>query len=224
MNTTTYTRWSLACLALGAALVPAAFAHASPSSPTPSPSPSPSYQSGYATMMRDMRETSAKMHEPLSAPLRLGRNDNGASLCDIELQGTISAATLNGGPRPDDSRAFLDGCAEAARDILATHGCGNADPLDCVDNLANPNAGEQRFVRDTRPFVPDLVAQGGDMAVWQTGRGVCILLKNGHPTGYVVTDLAAHLGTSKQIADQVVDAAMEDICPGWTVGSDGVVR
>jgi len=196
-----------------------AVAHASPS-PTPSPSPSlgPSYQSGYATLMKDMRDMSAKMHEPLSAPLRLGKNDNGASLCDIELQGVISAATLNDGPRPDDSRAFLDGCAEAARDILATHGCGNADPLDCVDNPANPNAGEQRFVRDTRPLVPDLAASGGDMAVWQTGRGICILLKTGYPTGNVVTDLAAHLGTSKQIADQMMDAAMQNICPGLTIG------
>ena len=58
----------------------------------------------------------------------------------------------------------------------------------------------------------------------QYARGTCVMLRGGVVTRYVVQDLANHLGTTKQAADQVMDVAMQADCPNLHVGVDGVAR
>ncbi len=54
-------------------------------------------------------------------------------------------------------------------------------------------------------------------------RASCAMLRDGVTTRYIVTDLAQHLGTTMQAADQVLDIAQEADCPGLTIGPNGAV-
>lgn len=82
------------------------------------------------------------------------------------------------------------------------------DPMDCLNNPAPPNGGEQNYLNLTRVY------GGSDTQRLQIGRAACAMLAGGTNPGNVVRDIAGHLGTSNQNADQVMDEAMEDICPG----------
>jgi hypothetical protein len=42
-----------------------------------------------------------------------------------------------------------------------------------------------------------------------------------HHRRYVVPDIAAHLGIGNAAADQVLDAAMDHICPDIHIGASG---
>jgi hypothetical protein len=50
------------------------------------------------------------------------------------------------------------------------------------------------------------------------------MLHSGLTTTSVVTDLAHHLDTTMDMADQVMDGAMEVDCPNLRVGADGIAR
>ena len=97
--------------------------------------------------------------------------------------------------------------------------CGG-DPLDCYENSAPPTSAEQSFVTSTGRDL--LGATAGQLLRY--ARATCVMLHSGLTTTSVVTDLAHHLGTSMDMADQVMDAAMEADCPNLTVGADGVAR
>ena len=47
------------------------------------------------------------------------------------------------------------------------------------------------------------------------------MLRGGVTTGYVVPDIAAHLGIGNTAADQLLDAAMDYICPDIHIGANG---
>lgn len=79
---------------------------------------------------------------------------------------------------------------------------------------------EQYFVRTTGPSFPNV---GADQLV-VFARQTCDQLIAGTSTGSVVADLAQRLGTTKQMADQVMDGAMQADCPHLTIGADGVAR
>jgi hypothetical protein len=86
------------------------------------------------------------------------------------------------------------------------------DPMDCLDNPAPANAAEQQYLALTRIY------GGTDAQRLQIGRATCAMLAGGSSPGGVVHDIARHLGTTNQDADQVMDQAMEDICPGLHLG------
>jgi hypothetical protein len=50
------------------------------------------------------------------------------------------------------------------------------------------------------------------------------MLIGGDSTGYVVRDIAQHLGITNEAADQVMGAAMGYACPGLTIDASGVAR
>jgi hypothetical protein len=47
------------------------------------------------------------------------------------------------------------------------------------------------------------------------------MLRGGVSTNYVVPDIARHLAMNNQRADQVMDAAMGNICPDVHIGANG---
>ncbi len=102
----------------------------------------------------------------------------------------------------------------------ATPGYCGGDPLDCYQNSAPPTTAEQSFVRSAGRDLPGATA--GQLLRYV--RATCVMLHSGLTTTAVVTDLAHHLGTSMDMADQVMDGAMEADCPNLTVGADGVAR
>jgi hypothetical protein len=98
--------------------------------------------------------------------------------------------------------------APAARAHPIIPGPPECDLLDCLNNPAPPNAGEQRYLNLTRIY------GGAEAQRLQIGRATCATLAGGTDPGSVVHDIARHLGTTNQNADQVMDEAMADICPG----------
>jgi hypothetical protein len=97
--------------------------------------------------------------------------------------------------------------------------CGG-DPLDCYENSAPPTPAEQFFVKSTNRYLPNATAE----QLLRYARATCVMLHSGLTTTSVVTDLAHHLGTSMDMADQVMDGAMVADCPNLTIGADGVAR
>jgi hypothetical protein len=98
--------------------------------------------------------------------------------------------------------------------------CGaHTDALDCRSDTSPPTAAEQHFIQISRGHYP-----GSDAEIVQVLRGTCVMLTGGDTTGFVVSDIAQHLGISKENADQLMDGAMEADCPNLTVGADGVAR
>lgn len=98
--------------------------------------------------------------------------------------------------------------------------CGaHTDALDCWVNTSPPTPAEQNFLAASRGHYPV-----NDAQMVQLLRATCVMLRGGDTTGYVVTDLAQHIGIDKDNADQVMDGAMETDCPNLTVGADGVAR
>ncbi|ORV49992.1 hypothetical protein AWC02_05285 [Mycolicibacter engbaekii] len=102
--------------------------------------------------------------------------------------------------------------------------CGaRQDPLDCVPYVGPtpppPNRAEAAYLNNVRGHYP-----GDDATLLKIGRGTCIMLRGGTSTDYVVHDVAAHMKITAAAADQVVDAAIANICPELTVGADGVAR
>lgn len=72
------------------------------------------------------------------------------------------------------------------------------DPMDCLNNPAPPSGSEQHYLNLTR------IAGGSDAQRLQIGRAACAMLAGGTNPGNVVHDIAAHLGTTNQTADQVI--------------------
>lgn len=99
--------------------------------------------------------------------------------------------------------------------------CGaRQDALDCVaydgPTPPPPSRAEAAYLGSVRGHYP-----GDDATLLKMGRGTCNMLRGGVTTGYIVPDIAAHLGISNQAADQVLDAAMESICPEIHIGANG---
>ncbi len=111
------------------------------------------------------------------------------------------------------------GVGSAYRASAAPGYCGG-DPLDCYENPAPPTPAEAFFVQSTRRDLPNATA--GQLLRY--ARATCVMLHSGLTTTVVVPDLAHHLGTSLDMADQVMDGAMEADCPNLRVGADGVAR
>jgi Protein of unknown function (DUF732) len=86
---------------------------------------------------------------------------------------------------------------------------GQQDLSTCSPKTPLPSAGDTAFLTDVRGHVP-----GDDARLLVTGRGVCNMLKAGENVNYVVPQVAADLGTSNELAGQVVDAATAFVCPG----------
>jgi len=98
--------------------------------------------------------------------------------------------------------------------------CGaHTDPLDCWSNTGPETPGETAFIDLVRGHIP-----GDDTRLLQVARGTCQMLIGGDATWYIVQDMSEELGVSHATAGQVMDAAMEDACPGLTVGADGVAK
>lgn len=93
--------------------------------------------------------------------------------------------------------------------------CGaREDPFVCTARLQNgpPNAGESTFVKLVRGHVP-----GNDQRLLNAGRTICNQVSGGLSGRYVVSETSDYLGTSMASAGQVLDAALEYICPGVQV-------
>ncbi|WP_372511934.1 DUF732 domain-containing protein [Mycobacterium bohemicum] len=100
--------------------------------------------------------------------------------------------------------------------------CGaRQDALDCVpyDGPAPPppTKAEAAFVRAGRFYAPS----ADDATLLRIGRGTCNMLRAGTSTGYIVPDIARHLSMNNQRADQLMDAAMGNICPDVHIGANG---
>jgi hypothetical protein len=89
----------------------------------------------------------------------------------------------------------------------------HTDGLDCWVNTSPPTPAEQYFVNTTGPHFPNVTSA----QLVQYARQSCYMLSNGTTSGYVVTDLAQHMGIDKDNADQVMDGAMEADCPNVVV-------
>jgi hypothetical protein len=63
-----------------------------------------------------------------------------------------------------------------------------------------------------------------DTTLLRTVRGICDMLIGSATTGYVVQDIATHLGTTMEAADQVMDGAMGTACQGLTIDNSGAAR
>jgi hypothetical protein len=97
--------------------------------------------------------------------------------------------------------------------------CGG-DPLDCYQNSAAPTAAEQALVVAIARDLPN--ASPGQLLRYT--RATCVMLHSGLTTTAVVTDLSRHLATTMDMADQVMDGAVQTDCPNLKVGADGVAR
>jgi hypothetical protein len=117
--------------------------------------------------------------------------------------------------------ATLFGAGTASADPVPANQCGaHTEALDCMTDTSPPTPAEQSFVNSVGPHFPNVPS------AWmvQYARGTCAMLRYGTSAGLVVSLLANRMGTSKQAADQVMDAAMAADCPNLTVGTDGVAR
>jgi Protein of unknown function (DUF732) len=118
---------------------------------------------------------------------------------------TMSAGTCSANPNPTDPGY-----------------CGaRQDELDCVpyDGPAPPppTPAESAFMKAGRFYAPST----DDATLLRIGRGTCGMLRGGVSTNYVVPDIARHLAMNNQRADQVMDAAMGNICPDVHIGANG---
>lgn len=116
---------------------------------------------------------------------------------------------------------MLVGAGVASADPVPANECGaHTEALDCITDTSPPTAAEQNFLHLVGPHFPNIPS------AWlvQYARGTCGVLRGGATTGVVVSLLANRIGSSKEAADQVMDAAMAADCPNLTVGPDGVAR
>jgi hypothetical protein len=99
----------------------------------------------------------------------------------------------------------------SASPVLADDCGAREDVFVCAARLdaGPPTPGETAFINLVRGHVP-----GSDADLLVTGRGVCRLGRYGTVSGRsAVQQVATHLGTDMAHADQVLDAAAENICP-----------
>jgi len=117
--------------------------------------------------------------------------------------------------------AGLLGAGAASADPVPANECGaHTEALDCIRDPSPPTPAEQSFLNTAGPHFPNV--SGANIV--QYARGTCDMLRGGAVTRYVVSALAARLGTTMQGAGQVMDGAMVADCPNLHVGPDGVAR
>jgi hypothetical protein len=95
--------------------------------------------------------------------------------------------------------------------------CGaHQGPIDCAE-AGSPTAGESAFIARVRGSVP-----GSDVQLLKIVRGTCFYVRQGEvTTNGMVQDIAEHTGQSQEGAGQVLAAAMDTACPGYTVAANG---
>lgn len=133
-------------------------------------------------------------------------------LADV-IRRCVACATL--------SMASVVWAGVASADPVPANQCGaHTEALDCITDTSPPTPAEQSFVNSVGPRFSNVPS------AWlvQYARGTCVMLRGGVSTGLVASLLANRIGTSKQGAGQVMDAAMTADCPNLTVGTDGVAR
>lgn len=133
-------------------------------------------------------------------------------LADV-IRRYIACATL--------SMASVFWAGVASADPVPANQCGgHTEALDCLADTSPPTPAEQGFLNSVGPHFSNVPS------AWlvQYARGTCVMLRGGVSTGLVASLLADRIGTSKQAAGQVMDAAMTADCPNLTVGPDGVAR
>lgn len=95
------------------------------------------------------------------------------------------------------------------------------NPLDCVPTKSAANAAEVAYLTELHSRLKG--ASDGDLL--RTGRLTCnMFVYAGEPTGDAVNDISNSLKVNKASATFVMDMAMVHLCPGLTIGADGVPR
>jgi len=94
------------------------------------------------------------------------------------------------------------------------------DAIACQPQIGPPSLAEIAFVREMHDIAP--AASPADLV--KVARGTCSMLIAGDSVNYIVPDIASHLGLSSEAADQVMDAAMDEECPGLTIGASGAAH
>lgn len=117
--------------------------------------------------------------------------------------------------------AALVGVGGASADPVPADQCGaHTDALDCIRDTSPITPAEAHYAPQVGREYPNV----NGMTILNYLRATCMMLRDGVTSGYVVKDLAQHLGTTMQAADQVLDQAMEADCPNLHIGADGVAR
>jgi Protein of unknown function (DUF732) len=94
------------------------------------------------------------------------------------------------------------------------------NPLDCVPTNAAANAAEVAYLTELHGRL-----KSSDAELLKTGRLTCnMFVYAGEPTGDAVNDIANSLKVNKASATFVMDMAMVHLCPGLSIGTDGVPR
>ncbi|MUL47876.1 DUF732 domain-containing protein [Mycobacterium sp. CBMA293] len=94
------------------------------------------------------------------------------------------------------------------------------NPLDCVPTMTAANAAEAAYLTDVHGRL-----KSSDADLLRTGRLTCnMFVYAGQPTGDAVNDIANSLKVNKASATFVMDMAMVHMCPGLSIGADGVPR
>jgi hypothetical protein len=109
----------------------------------------------------------------------------------------------------------------ASADPVPANQCGaHTDALDCIRDTSPITPAEAQYAGQVGRAYPSV----NGMTILNYFRATCGMLREGVTSKAVVVDLAQHLGTTMQAADQVLDEAMEADCPNLHVGVDGVAR
>ena len=116
--------------------------------------------------------------------------------------------------------AVLEAGSVSADPVPADQCGAHTDALDCIRDTSPITPTEAHYAMQVGREYPSV----NGMTVLNYFRATCVMLRDGVTSKAVVTDLAQHLGTTMQAADQVLDEAMEADCPNLHIGADGVAR
>lgn len=95
------------------------------------------------------------------------------------------------------------------------------NPLDCVPTNSAANAAEVAYLTELHGRLKG----NNDADLLKTGRLTCnMFVYAGQPTGDAVNAISNSLKVNKASATFVMDMAMVHLCPGLTIGPDGVPR
>lgn len=121
----------------------------------------------------------------------------------------LSVGLLGSGPALADSGpGLLGSCAE------------RNNPLECVPTTTAATAAEVAYLDNLRGVV-----KIDDADLLTTGRRTCnMFVYAGETTNQASDDIAKSLKLSKASATAVMNSAMMFLCPGLTIGPDGVPR
>jgi hypothetical protein len=94
------------------------------------------------------------------------------------------------------------------------------NPLDCVPTKTAANAAEVAYLNELHGRLTN-----SDADLLKTGRLTCnMFVYAGQPTSDAVNAISSSLRVNKAAATVVMDTAMVHLCPGLSIGPDGVPR